>query len=770
MGACMLVRREAVEQVGPLDESFFLFSEETDWCQRFREAGWKVLFYPGAECVHVGGASHGGRMFRENVRGHLRFLVKHRGVRYAERARRVLRVALRLRGRLFRDERGRMYREAADWLGSGPVPELPRPMTLLRLALATGILFLPGAVVVEGARAARRGCHARLVARAPRRRAGGDVPRRRVADADARPAARRGRRRAPVLVARAPVAANPGLGLGARRGRRARHPALARGGRDRRRRALPPRAGAEARRVRLALARRRQRVRRRRPPSRVRLPALARVPRARRASRVRRSVRSSSCTRPRCSRRWRCSWPTRPATRSSAASGLRSRSSARRSLSPRSRPPTVAPTPRSASPPPRRASCCFPPRWRSRSRTWSGRRAACSPPPPPRGSSSPSSTRRTRSSSGSPFAGFLVVRSLVERREAGRIAAALAALVVPAAAYFAWLLPVVRDTASYAPGEDELERAFEQYAGQLDVFSETSYRLAPEVFGRAGAVAVAALLLVPLAGLALRRRWAAYVLGGFLAVAAVMLASPLFVAFSDVVSISQSRRAAGFWPLAFAFAGGLAVLAALLRVLLLPAALAGGIALQLLYPGDFGYRLDDGGPALVTWFAVGGGAVALALRPLAPALDREADGDRRSRGGALRPPDRAPRCRELEPVRGAAAEPAHAGADRGAARRRPVRRHGLLRPRDELPDRCLRARLHRRCAAEPRRRHRGEPAVRAARRERALLRDRRPRHPAPGGRRVARRRSRPLRDRPAGRQRLPGRPLHALRAAVASSA
>jgi hypothetical protein len=124
MGACMLVRRDAVEQVGPLDEAFFLFSEETDWCQRFREAGWKVLFFPGAECVHVGAASHGGRMFRENVRGHLRFLAKHRGVRYAERARQLLRLALRLRGRLFRDERGRMYRDAADWLGSGRVPEL----------------------------------------------------------------------------------------------------------------------------------------------------------------------------------------------------------------------------------------------------------------------------------------------------------------------------------------------------------------------------------------------------------------------------------------------------------------------------------------------------------------------------------------------------------------------------------------------------------------------------------------------------------------------
>jgi GT2 family glycosyltransferase len=124
MGACMLVRREAVEQVGSLDESFFLFSEETDWCYRFEEAGWKVIFFPGAECVHVGGASHGGRMFRENVRGHLRFLAKHRGVPYAERARRLLAWSLRLRARLFRDERGRMYRDAAQWLASGHVPEL----------------------------------------------------------------------------------------------------------------------------------------------------------------------------------------------------------------------------------------------------------------------------------------------------------------------------------------------------------------------------------------------------------------------------------------------------------------------------------------------------------------------------------------------------------------------------------------------------------------------------------------------------------------------
>ena len=124
MGACLLVRRAAVAEVGQLDEAFFLFSEETDWCYRFAQVGWKVLFYPGAECVHVGGASHGGQLYRENLRGHLRFLAKHRGVRSAERARRLLRVALVARGRLFQSERGRMYSDAATWLGSGDVPRL----------------------------------------------------------------------------------------------------------------------------------------------------------------------------------------------------------------------------------------------------------------------------------------------------------------------------------------------------------------------------------------------------------------------------------------------------------------------------------------------------------------------------------------------------------------------------------------------------------------------------------------------------------------------
>jgi GT2 family glycosyltransferase len=123
-GACMLVRSEAVVSVGGFDEDFFLMSEEVDWCYRFRQAGWKVLFYPGAEVFHVVGASLNPRQFHAIVRGHLQFLRKHRGDREAERARRVMLWGLRMRGLVFRGERGRAYRESAQWLGSGDTATL----------------------------------------------------------------------------------------------------------------------------------------------------------------------------------------------------------------------------------------------------------------------------------------------------------------------------------------------------------------------------------------------------------------------------------------------------------------------------------------------------------------------------------------------------------------------------------------------------------------------------------------------------------------------
>ncbi len=124
MGSCMFVRRSAFDDVGPFDERYFLFSEEVDWMRRATDRGWSVVFTPEARCVHVGGASHGGRLFRENVRGNLRYLSLHGRPGEAERARRMLRASLAMRGRLYRGDRGRLYREAAAWLGSGDVESL----------------------------------------------------------------------------------------------------------------------------------------------------------------------------------------------------------------------------------------------------------------------------------------------------------------------------------------------------------------------------------------------------------------------------------------------------------------------------------------------------------------------------------------------------------------------------------------------------------------------------------------------------------------------
>ena len=56
-GACMLIRRSALERLGGLDDSFFLYGEDIDLCARVREAGWGVRFEPLALARHTGGAS-----------------------------------------------------------------------------------------------------------------------------------------------------------------------------------------------------------------------------------------------------------------------------------------------------------------------------------------------------------------------------------------------------------------------------------------------------------------------------------------------------------------------------------------------------------------------------------------------------------------------------------------------------------------------------------------------------------------------------------------
>jgi GT2 family glycosyltransferase len=84
-GAFMLVRRSAIDQVGPLDEGYFMHCEDLDWCVRFRRAGWKVLFVPAAKAFHKKGGSSRARPIRVEFykhRGMVRFYRKFFRHRY----------------------------------------------------------------------------------------------------------------------------------------------------------------------------------------------------------------------------------------------------------------------------------------------------------------------------------------------------------------------------------------------------------------------------------------------------------------------------------------------------------------------------------------------------------------------------------------------------------------------------------------------------------------------------------------------------------------
>jgi hypothetical protein len=57
VGCFLMVRRQAIELFGFLDERFFMYGEDIDWCLRCWKSGWKIAFFPGAEAVHYGGSS-----------------------------------------------------------------------------------------------------------------------------------------------------------------------------------------------------------------------------------------------------------------------------------------------------------------------------------------------------------------------------------------------------------------------------------------------------------------------------------------------------------------------------------------------------------------------------------------------------------------------------------------------------------------------------------------------------------------------------------------
>ncbi len=77
-----MVRRQSFEEVGGLDEQFFMYGEDIDWSYRFRKAGWRVVFFPESEALHYGAASSAQaptRFYVEMRRANLQYFQKHHG-------------------------------------------------------------------------------------------------------------------------------------------------------------------------------------------------------------------------------------------------------------------------------------------------------------------------------------------------------------------------------------------------------------------------------------------------------------------------------------------------------------------------------------------------------------------------------------------------------------------------------------------------------------------------------------------------------------------
>jgi GT2 family glycosyltransferase len=97
-GACLLTRRAAAEQVGLLDERYFLYTEDVDFCAALRAKGWTILFTPAAEIVHLRGRSRAtapAAMNEAYRRSQVAFYAKHHPAWVP-----VLRAYLRLKGQL----------------------------------------------------------------------------------------------------------------------------------------------------------------------------------------------------------------------------------------------------------------------------------------------------------------------------------------------------------------------------------------------------------------------------------------------------------------------------------------------------------------------------------------------------------------------------------------------------------------------------------------------------------------------------------------------
>jgi len=109
VGACLLVRRQAYEQVGGLDEGYFMYSEELDWCRRIKAAGWEIAYLPTAAVIHHEGKSSEQVVPARHIHfqsSKVRYFRKHHGAFQAEVLRWFLLITYAYQ----------MAREALKWL------------------------------------------------------------------------------------------------------------------------------------------------------------------------------------------------------------------------------------------------------------------------------------------------------------------------------------------------------------------------------------------------------------------------------------------------------------------------------------------------------------------------------------------------------------------------------------------------------------------------------------------------------------------------------
>lgn len=91
MGACLMTRQEVVAQVGGLDEAYFMYSEELDYCRRIHTEGWQVVYYPHARVTHLSGKSSEQAVTHRHInfnQAKLRYFRKYHG-RFAAAALRL---------------------------------------------------------------------------------------------------------------------------------------------------------------------------------------------------------------------------------------------------------------------------------------------------------------------------------------------------------------------------------------------------------------------------------------------------------------------------------------------------------------------------------------------------------------------------------------------------------------------------------------------------------------------------------------------------------